>query len=967
MKPTLTQAQPTPTVEHEFVYVLEDRSTANNLIYGYQLDGATGQLASLGIPVDTGYAGDDNANGAVQRLAFHPGTRRLFAINDGSSNILSSYEVNTFTGALTSVFTQTLGAGAWTCVAVHPSGSPVIVGGGISVGGVTVGRIHSFVINTSGVYSETASLADAVIPQSCRFSQDGQYLYAGGYNATSIAGFQVNATNGSLTPLAGSPFDSGVSYPSAYATDDQGRLFVADSLHTNAPLRVFSTSAGVPTAVVSSTVASGLDYIYDGLWHPAGYYIAATYTGLGVFRVSGNGATTTLTKLTGPPYPSMTSGPLALSRTGTLLLATNILGGDINTLLVNPTTGDLNWVALTHVGALPTVLSGMVYAAAPLPPATTSGYVYALRDYAAGNQIFGYRVDLRAGGFTLLNGFPVATEGTGRGSYRDERLSFDPVQGRLYALNDGSHTLSAFAVDLTSGALTPMAGSPFALANTSWSCVKTHPSGSPVIVGGGNTLFSFQSSSGTLTPVSGSPFHVGGTNVRNCAFSSDGGYFYVAGPDIGAYKVDSTTGALTALPGSPFFSGAGDSLGLAVDSANRLFMTESQLITETQVISGTTQTVTTTKSLNYVYTLQNGKPVAVSGNPFAWKLGTDPVATLLHPAGYYMVANSLGIADAYHGSSLSVFRPSGSGITTSLDLISSVPASEPPQSFPLGAVGLATLTVDHAGTMLFAANEGTGSLQSFSFDPATGVPQGLNTLPMGALGGTWISISGLVYAAALPDLTLSMSSSSVFAPNQDVAYTLQVANRSIISATTPITVVDDLPVGLSFLVANGVGWSCTALQGQVTCTHPASIPGGGTLSDLVLTTHLATDLASPPVNLARVLPISELRTDNNEASFTPARAEQSIQFSPLPDRRIDDAPFTITVTANSGLPVQLTSSTTGICTVSGSTVILKSTGICAIIAAQPGNWAYASAFEVSQSFLVSPIPRAYMYLPLIWR
>ncbi|NTU86001.1 MAG: lactonase family protein, partial [Chloroflexales bacterium] len=225
MKSTL--ANTAASVEQEFVYTLEDRDTDTNRIHGYLVNGATGALTLLGDPVDTGFPGDNNTNDVLQRLAFHPATRRLFAINGGASHTLSVFDVDLFTGQLTRrpELTQNLGAGGWNCVVVHPSGSPVLVGGAVAVEGSVAGRVLSYVFNASGELVAQGGPADAgeAIPYSCRLSQDGQYFYAGGSGPDSIAGFRVDALTGSLSPLPGSPFAAGVSYPLAYATDDQGR------------------------------------------------------------------------------------------------------------------------------------------------------------------------------------------------------------------------------------------------------------------------------------------------------------------------------------------------------------------------------------------------------------------------------------------------------------------------------------------------------------------------------------------------------------------------------------------------------------------------------------------------------------------------------------------------------------------------------------------------------------------------
>jgi hypothetical protein len=85
---------------------------------------------------------------------------------------------------------------------------------------------------------------------------------------------------------------------------------------------------------------------------------------------------------------------------------------------------------------------------------------------------------------------------------------------------------------------------------------------------------------------------------------------------------------------------------------------------------------------------------------------------------------------------------------------------------------------------------------------------------------------------------------------------------------------------------------------------------------------------------------------------------QSITLASLPARDVKDAPFTVTATASSGLPVTITSLTPSICGVSGSTVTLAAIGICTVAANQSGDNDYAAAPQVARSFLVSGLTTA---------
>src|SRR5712692_4908052 len=80
--------------------------------------------------------------------------------------------------------------------------------------------------------------------------------------------------------------------------------------------------------------------------------------------------------------------------------------------------------------------------------AADAGFVYALQDNPSGNQIYGFRLD-STGSLTALPGFPVASGGTGTNNTVSERIAY--LSGRLYVINAGSNTLSAFTVNRASG------------------------------------------------------------------------------------------------------------------------------------------------------------------------------------------------------------------------------------------------------------------------------------------------------------------------------------------------------------------------------------------------------------------------------------------------------------------------------------------------------------------------------------
>lgn len=88
-------------------------------------------------------------------------------------------------------------------------------------------------------------------------------------------------------------------------------------------------------------------------------------------------------------------------------------------------------------------------------------------------------------------------------------------------------------------------------------------------------------------------------------------------------------------------------------------------------------------------------------------------------------------------------------------------------------------------------------------------------------------------------------------------------------------------------------------------------------------------------------------------NFLINEAFQSINFPAIADKTYGDAIFTVNATASSGLTIDFTSSSTPVCTVSGSTVTIVSPGTCIITASQPGDMNYAIAADITQTFEVN--------------
>ena len=89
-------------------------------------------------------------------------------------------------------------------------------------------------------------------------------------------------------------------------------------------------------------------------------------------------------------------------------------------------------------------------------------------------------------------------------------------------------------------------------------------------------------------------------------------------------------------------------------------------------------------------------------------------------------------------------------------------------------------------------------------------------------------------------------------------------------------------------------------------------------------------------------------------TFGIAKADQTINFTDPSDTTFAPAgTVSLTASATSGLNVSFASNSTGVCTVSGSTVAMVGAGTCSITATQAGSDNYNAATDVTQTFGVA--------------
>lgn len=203
---------------------------------------------------------------------------------------------------------------------------------------------------------------------------------------------------------------------------------------------------------------------------------------------------------------------------------------------------------------------------------------------------------------------------------------------------------------------------------------------------------------------------------------------------------------------------------------------------------------------------------------------------------------------------------------------------------------------------------------------------------------TYTPASGMVLPAGTHTLSVT------FTPADTVNYSRVTKTVQLTINPAPLRITAD-----SMTVPAGITPILTATYSGLVNGETPAVVSGVTLST---TATAASPAGVYPITVAGGAAANYAITQFG-GTVTITKASQTITFGALPAKNVGDAPFALTATASSGLPVSYTSSHPAVATVSGSTVTILGAGTTTITANQLGNATYSAALPVSRTLTVN--------------
>jgi 6-phosphogluconolactonase len=599
---------------------LYSSSTSGSRITLHSIDAATGQLRFDGYTlVNPSGPGD-----TLSHPVLTPSGQFLYA-GDVTTGDVYGFSISPDDGQLTSLgFAQPVSA--FTLAAVTAVSSQETFLYAFSAGTLQVATVN---VATGALSNLIASTPPGSVVSKMVFDPQGAFAYFG--LNTGIAGYSLDASTGALTVLSGSPFSAGQqgSFNLIIAVSGSGFLYAANAnermVHsfaiasTGALTEVGTAQAtgNLPGAVAVDPLSQYV-FISDGVTSTVTPYViqangslspqapVATGPSPGVLAVDPSSAFLYVTAQTGSSFQYTGVQTFSIGANGALTAAQTVGEANIGSVAILGGSSGVThvpqfvFVASEGFGDVTAYLvdpsSGALTVAPNSPVSTMGGQPSSIATDLLGRFVYAPSF---SGNPALFPAFTVTDTGVNAGDLTpvagmpntgadSQGIVVEPSSRFAYVTNTSNNAVSEYALDSTTGLLTPLPGSPFIVPNGGNGAplaIACSPFGATLFVTNRNAdtvsalaISAQAQDAGTLTNFSGSPLSTGDAGAQGpvaVAVDPSNRFVYVAnesGQSIAAYQFNDAN-AFAPIAGPGFVFGTSDAgsgpTSLAIEPTGR--------------------------------------------------------------------------------------------------------------------------------------------------------------------------------------------------------------------------------------------------------------------------------------------------------------------------------------------------------------------------------------------------------------
>ncbi len=402
-------------------------------------------------------------------------TGKFAYVADYNGGSIYAYTIDPNTGALTQVGVSS-GLVHPAVVALAPNGKFAFIATDNGT------KIHAYTIDQStGQLTEVPSSAGnpgspytitgfTVGTTYADIGVDAQsaHLYIASAGDGLVAGFSIDPTSGALMPLPGSPYQAapGVDQIPAFTPDGKYVYFLDGTNPGGVTGYSIDATSGALTLISGSPFPAGSGPNWISFTPDGKYAYVANNDEDTISAYSVNDTNGVLTPLSTPTFQTDEHPEdLSIDATGTHLyapVANGSTNGAIDGFDINADG------SLTPITGSGTWLVGITPKFLDIDP--TGRFAYVSSAGTGGTGVYGFSIDPTSGALTVLAGSPYATGPTGSATAsRPDFITVDPSGKFGYTADQGTGTITGFAIDQTTtpGALAPTPGSPYMLPSGS--------------------------------------------------------------------------------------------------------------------------------------------------------------------------------------------------------------------------------------------------------------------------------------------------------------------------------------------------------------------------------------------------------------------------------------------------------------------------------------------------------------------